>query len=311
MDRRRFIYRSSGFIAGGMLLNFYPLRLLGNSIAPDLVKVKSADYYHATFRAIHELGGISRFIKKGDSVGFLINSDFEEPGAYPKPDIPLAMLFLCWEAGAREITMLQPVSEAYWRRSEKFAKHRFIIDELQQISKNAFPSEYNDLDFRILETIDGAVHLKNIEIIRKVSEVDVFISIPILKHHPSTIVTGALKNMMGLTTRKTNVTFHLGSGVRNDPDYLAQCIADLNLVRKPDLTVADASEFITANGPGGPGPLKKLDLVVAGTDPVAIDAFGANCLDMSPEDIMTVQHAFELGIGQMDLSKISVVELNA
>jgi uncharacterized protein (DUF362 family) len=311
MDRRRFIYRSSGFVATGILLNFYPLRILGNSLAPDLVKVKSEDYYKATFRAIHELGGIGKFIPHGSSVGFLINSAFDEPGTYPQPDIALAMLFLCWEAGAREIIMLQPVSEVYWRRSEKFDKHRFIIDELKQITKNEFPAEYNDKDFRILETIDGAVHLKNIEIIREVSNVDVFISIPILKHHPSTILTGALKNMMGLTTRKTNVTFHLGSGVKNDPDYLAQCIADLNLVRKPDLTVADASEFITANGPAGPGPLKRLDLVVAGTDPVAIDAFGATCLDMSAEDIMTVQHAFDLGIGQMDLAKLSVVEIEA
>jgi uncharacterized protein (DUF362 family) len=311
MDRRRFIYRSSGFVAGGLLLNFAPLKLLGNPVAPDMVKVKSADYYNATFRAIHELGGIRKFVPRGSSVGFLINSDFEEAGTYPQPDIALAVLFLCWEAGAGEITMLQPVSEAYWRRSEKFAKHRFIIDDLKQVNKNAFPAEYNDEDFRILENIDRAVYLKNIEIIRKVSEVDVFISIPILKHHPSTLLTGALKNMMGLTTRKTNVTFHLGSGVKNDPEYLAQCIADLNLVRKPDLTVADASEFITGNGPSGPGPLKKMDLVVAGTDPVAIDAFGATCMDREPEDILTVQRAFDLGIGEMDLSKLAIAEIQA
>jgi uncharacterized protein (DUF362 family) len=116
--------------------------------------------------------------------------------------------------------------------------------------------------------------------------------------------------MMGLTTRKTNVSFHLGSGVRNDPDYLAQCIADLNLVRKPDLTVADAIEFITGNGPSGPGPLKRMDLVVAGTDPVAVDAFGATCLDMSPSDILTVTKAYDHGIGEMDLGKLSVVEYN-
>jgi uncharacterized protein (DUF362 family) len=311
MDRRRFIYRSSGFFAGGLLLNFSPLRLFGKPVAPDLVKVKSTDYYNATFRAIHELGGINKFVPHGSSVGFLINSNFEEPGTYPQPDIALAMLFLCWEAGAGEIVMLQPVSENYWSRSEKLAKHRFIIDDLKQVSKNEFPAVFNDEDFRIIETIDGAVHLKNIEIIRKVSEVDVFISIPILKHHGSTILTGALKNMMGLTTRKTNVTFHLGSGVRNDPGYLGQCIADLNRVRKPDLIVADASEFITGNGPDGPGPLKKLDLVVAGTDPVAIDAFGAKCLDMEPEDIITVKRAYELGIGEMDLSKLSISEIQA
>jgi uncharacterized protein (DUF362 family) len=141
--------------------------------------------------------------------------------------------------------------------------------------------------------------------------VDVLINIPILKHHSTAILSGALKNMMGLCTRKTNVTFHLGSGVRNDPEYLGQCIADLNLVRKPDLIVADASEFITGNGPSGPGPLRKLDLVVAGTDPVAVDAFGAKCLEMVPEDIMTVKRAYEIGIGEMDLSKLTICEIQS
>jgi uncharacterized protein (DUF362 family) len=241
----------------------------------------------------------------------LINSEFEKPGTYPQPDIALAMMFLCWEAGAKEIITLQKVSKDYWQRSNKFDKHSFIIEELVQIEKSGFPAVFNELDFRVIESIDGAVNLKNIEIIRKVSEVDVFINIPILKHHKSAILSGALKNMMGLTTRNTNVTFHLGSGVKNDPEYLGQCIADLNLVRKPDLIVADATEFITGNGPEGPGPMKRLDLVVAGTDPVAIDAFGAKCQDMEAAEIISIKRAYELGIGEMDLSKLAISEIQA
>jgi uncharacterized protein (DUF362 family) len=308
MDRRNFLYRGSGIIAGSMLLNLVPIKLFAGNIHPDLCKVKSTDYYQATFKAIEELGGIKRFVPFGSSVGFLINSAFDERGAYVNPDIALAVLFLCWEAGAAEMTLLQPVSMDYWKRSEKFSKHRFIINELKQVESNNFPAVFIENDFKLMETISGAKALKDVEIIRKVSEVDVFINIPILKHHGSTILTGALKNMMGLTTRKTNVTFHLGSGKRNDPEYLAQCIADLNLVRKPDLTVADATEFITGNGPAGPGPMKKLDLVVAGTDPVAVDAFGSACLDASPADILTVAKAYEHGIGEMDLAKLSVAE---
>jgi uncharacterized protein (DUF362 family) len=308
MDRRDFIYRGSGLVAGGMLLNLAPMHLFASPWLPDLCKVKSTDYYNATFRAIHELGGIKKFVPAGASVGFLVNSAFEGQGTYPHPDIALALLFLCWEAGAGEIVMLQPVSREYWKRSDKYDRHNFIINELVQVKTNEFPAVYNDHDFRMMENVNGAVYLKNIEIIKKISEVDVFINVPILKHHASTILSGALKNMMGLTTRKTNVNFHLGSGIRNDPEYLAQCIADLNLVRKPDLTVADAVEFITGGGPAGPGPLKRLDIVVAATDPVAVDAFGAICLDMLPQDILTVRKAYEMGVGEMDLSKLSVIE---
>jgi uncharacterized protein (DUF362 family) len=310
MDRRNFIYKSSGLVAGGMLLSLAPARLLADTAYPDLCRIKTTDPYNAVFKAVHELGGINRFVSRGSSIGFLINSAFDEPGTYPHPDIALAMLFLCWEAGAGEITMLQPVSTDYWKRSEKFDKHRFLIDNLSQVESNFFPAVYNENDFRIMESIPQAVVLKDTEIIRKIEDVDVFINIPILKHHATTILTGALKNMMGLTTRKTNVTFHLGSGKRNDPEYLAQCITELNLVRKPDLVIADATEFITGNGPSGPGPLKKMDMIVAGTDPVAIDAFGATCLDMAPADILTVVKAYEYGLGEMDLNNLTISDIN-
>jgi uncharacterized protein (DUF362 family) len=308
MNRRNFLYRGTGITAGTLLLNSVPFKLFADSPAADLCKIKSKDYYNATFRAVHELGGIGRFVPKGSRVGFLINSAFDEPGTYPHPDIGLAMIFMCWEAGAAEIVMLQPVLDEYWRRSKNYDKHRFIINELKQVESNVFPATLNDEDFEVRPSIEGGSVLKDIEIIKKIREIDILINIPILKHHATTILTGTMKNMMGLTTRKTNVTFHLGSGKRNDPEYLAQCIADLNLVKKPDLIVADAIEFITGNGPSGPGPLKRLDLVIAGTDPVAMDAFGATCLDMQPADILTVSKGYAMGMGEMDLEKLSIVE---
>jgi uncharacterized protein (DUF362 family) len=311
MNRRGFIYRSSGFLAGGILLNSLPLKLLADAGLPDISVVRSSDYYKATQKAIQELGGMRKFVPPASSVGFLVNSDFTEKGTYSHPDIALAAMYLCWEAGAREMVFLQPVKAEYWQRSEKYTSHRFLVDASKEIRSNVFPAEYNIEDFVILDSVENGTYLKNIEIVRKIREVDVFINVPILKHHGSTILTGALKNMMGLTTRKTNVTFHLGSGKRNDPEYLAQCISDLNLVRKPDLVLADATEFITANGPSGPGPVKQLDLVVAGTDPVAIDALGATYLDMLPSDILTVQKAYEAGVGNMNLEELKIYETQA
>jgi uncharacterized protein (DUF362 family) len=311
MNRRRFIYRTSGFVAGGIILNSLPMKLLADTGLPDIAVVKSSDYYKAAQKAIQELGGMRKFVPPGSSVGFLVNSDFTERGTYSHPDIALAAMYLCWEAGARSMVFLQPVKTEYWQRSKQYASHRFLVESSSEVRSNVFPAEYNLEDFIILDSIEKGTCLKNVEIVRKIREVDVFINIPILKHHGSTILTGALKNMMGLTTRKTNVTFHLGSGKRNDPEYLAQCISDLNLVRKPDLVLADATEFITANGPSGPGPLKQLDIVLAGTDPVAIDALGATYLDMLPADILSVQKAYEAGVGNMNLEELNIIETQA
>ena len=308
MNRRKFLYRGTGLAVGGLLLNSMPVKVFGAATTPDIVKIKSKDYYKATARAIEELGGITRFVKQGDKVGLLINSAFDEPGTYPNPDVPLAVLSMCREEGAKELIMLQPVADTYWQRSLKYEDHKKITGDLVQIESNVFPATFNEDDFEIRPSIDGATVLKDLEIIKKIREVDVFINIPILKHHPTTLLTGALKNMMGLNTRKSNVNFHLGSGKRNDPEYIAQCIAELNLVRKPDLVVADAIEFIVDNGPAGPGTMKRMDLVVAATDPVAVDAFGATCLDATADDVLSVVKAYDLGLGEKDLMKLSIVE---
>jgi len=119
-----------------------------------------------------------------------------------------------------------------------------------------------------------------------------------------------LKNMMGVTTRKTGITFHTGSDIRNDPEYLGQCIADLNSIRKADLIIADSIKFIVTNGPAGPGELVKLDKVIAGTDIVGVDSLCASYLDYEPGEIVAIKKAYELGLGEMDMDKLNIKEIS-
>jgi len=71
--------------------------------------------------------------------------------------------------------------------------------------------------------------------------------------------------------------------------FLAQAIADANLVRKPDLCVVDATEFLINNGPAGPGEIRKEHRVFAGTDPVLLDCFGAQLHNRQPSDIRVIK----------------------
>jgi uncharacterized protein (DUF362 family) len=277
---------------------------------PDLAVSGVRDPYKSALAAIDALGGIGRFVKPGEVLGFLINSDFDVDGTYVNPDIPIAVIEQCMNAGARQIILLQPVKEEYWKRSIHYKSFSKLIPEMVQIVSNVFPAVYNDQDFVVLPKIDGAVYLKDLETVRKVSEIHRFINIPIGKHHASTLYTGALKNMMGLNTRKSNVNFHLGSGTRNDPDYLAQCIADMALVRKPDLVVSDSIRVLASNGPGGPGEVITPGKVVTGTDPVAVDAYGAKLMGYHPEDVLTLVKARDLGVGRMDLEQLTIQEIS-
>lgn len=272
--------------------------------APDLVVVKGANYYDATVRAVEELGGMRQFVPHGSRVGLLVNSSFDKPGTYTKPQIALAVLAMCVNAGAKEVISLEGAPSSYWRRAALTTDQEHLIASIRP------PGE------RTTVTVPGGIRLKEIEVVRDFLECDVLINVPIFKDHDGVRFTGTLKNIMGVTSSSTNRFFHHVSlipieGYYNDPVHLAECIAEANLVRTPTLCIGDGTEIVTTNGPSGPGKIARPQVVTAGTDRVAMDSFGATLLNLRPGDLPMIRRASELGLGSMDPGKlrISRVEL--
>jgi uncharacterized protein (DUF362 family) len=312
MDRRSFIKRTAATGALGFIGSTIAGRKIFAGIIDkdaDISVVKGSDVFGNTKKAVEILGGMEHFVPAGSKVGLLINSGFDLKGAYVHPDISLSVLEMCIDAGAQDVLCLQVVDDAYWKRSEKYDKLSGLFDHVSQVSTNVFPAEYNDKDWMLIPAIEGAKSLQEVEVIKALKEVDVLINVFIAKHHAGTFYTGALKNSMGFCTRKTDVFYHLGSGERNDPDFLAQCIADINLFRQPDLIIGDATEFIISNGPQGPGEIKQMDRVFAGTNLVAMDTLGASYNDFAPDEILTIIKAEQMGLGSSDLSGMNIVEI--
>jgi len=133
----------------------------------------------------------------------------------------------------------------------------------------------------------------------------------ITKEHSGNNFSGAMKNLMGLNSPGSNRTFHRKNWtmIRDDIEHLDQCIADLNTIIHPDLCIIDATEFIITNGPNGPGKLLKPLKVIAGTDRVAIDSYCATLFGYKPENIIAIKKAYEHGIGEMNLNKIKIKEI--
>jgi uncharacterized protein (DUF362 family) len=281
--------------------------LFSQTIDSKIVSVKGDNVYANTMFACKELG-LNGLVKPGMKVGILVNSDFEVKGAYTNPDVALAVVKMCVDAGASEVVALQSIKPDYWKRSNLYNDHIEELKKVRSIDKNTFPSVFDSLVFVRFDTFPGAPNLKNFEMVKELFEVDIFINIPIAKHHASTILTNAMKNLMGLNTRAFNVTFHLNGPARNDPRFLATCIAELNLVRKPDLIVSDVSEVISTNGPNGPGQMVSPMRVVASKDPVAIDAYCAQLIGFDIARIFSIQKGHELGLGEKDLSKVQINE---
>lgn len=275
-----------------------PPGLLNRLGPPDLAVVSGSNYYDATVRAVHLLGGMTRFVPRGASVGILVNSRFTKPGTYVKPQIALAVIAMCYQADAAQIVSLEDTSARYWSRATLSPEHKGYVDQLLR------PRMHSTVAIR------GGVNVRNVEIVPDLLECDVYINIPIFKDHEGIRFTGALKNLMGAIADRSNQTFHLGSDAsvdRDDHAFLSQSIADANLLRKPTLSVGDATEVLVQGGPFGPGPVRNFHTVVASTDPVALDACGAEILGCPPQNSRMLRRAQEHGIGTIDLRSLVVV----
>ena len=307
MKRRDFMRSGavlgSAVLAGGLMEG----RLLSaqKPAIPDLAVVTGTDSLLAVNKGLEALGGIGKYVSSGSSVGLLINAPlwWKKPGSFTHPEIVLAAILASLEAGAKEIRYLIDPAADFWKRTPLAAKYPTEIGAVKKCSGN------------YIETAVAKNRtLKKTSVVKEFLDCDVFINLPIIKHHVGVGMSGSLKNLMGVNANASDQFFHAGSGAKGEYDdvpFLAQCVADLNTLRRPDLCIADATEFLLTNGPAGPGELRKLNKVILGTDPVAVDSYGAPLVNLKPADVLMITKSVEWGIGRMDVAKLAVKEIAA
>lgn len=285
------------FIKLGMLLTGGALSgvNLGHAVEakPDISVVQGANYFDNTIKALDGLGGMERIVSRGSKVGLLVNHSFMNIGAHVHPDMTVAIARMCFDAGAKEVTLIKSAPVLYFRRARSGQDVQDVINMLREPSGK----------FKTVQIQDGLA-LKWADIMKDLLECDVFINTAIVKSHSATFITAVLKNMMGSAPFSTCRRFHGKSS-----KHLAQCIADINLIRKPDLCVMDATEILATGGPVGPGLVKRPHKVFAGRDPVAVDTYGTHLLGIDPKKILMLDYAYRHGLGQKDLSKVRIKEI--
>ena len=301
-DRRTFMKAGLALGAAG-LVEFRGLgRAAAAATGPDIVAVKGTDAFASTVKALEALGGIKRFVSRGKRVGLLVNAPgiWRLEGSHTRTEVALATAKMCLDAGAREVMSLPTLATNFWQRCALSQSHTSLIKSILECS-----------DKFVERKIVKGISLKTVMVRPELLDVDVLINIPIAKHHSGTNFTGNLKNMMGGLSHETNRFFHNGSpkGGHEDVDFLSQCIADLSTLRRPDLCVVDATTVLGSNGPAGPGDLLRPQKVVAGTDPVAVDAYCVSLHSRRPDEVVMLAKAAAHGTGRADLSKLIVKEI--
>lgn len=126
-------------------------------------------------------------------------------------------------------------------------------------------------------------------------QADSIVNLPKLKTHGFMTMTGAVKNIFGCVAGLEKARFH---AKLDDPTRFARMVVDLCRYIAPRLHVLDAVEAMEGNGPRN-GSAFSLGVLLASTDPVAVDTIGARLLGIDPESVPTIAEGHAAGLGTM------------
>jgi uncharacterized protein (DUF362 family) len=245
-----------------------------------------------TRAAIGALGGMGRFVSKGNTVWVKPNIGWDrrpEQAATSNPDVVATVVELCYQAGAARVTVgdnpcVSPLAS--------FARSGIQAAALKAGARCFY---MDDRKFRRM-AIRGRI-LKEWEIYTEAVEATRLVNVFIPKQHSLTKATLGMKNLMGLAGGARN-RFH---------QDIAGTLADLAAFLHPQLIVLDAVRVLAANGPtgGNTSDVRRKDTVAAGVDQVAMDAYGATLLGLRPAEIGFISEAQRRGLGTMDYQALA------
>jgi uncharacterized protein (DUF362 family) len=272
-------------------------RIAANSQGPQLPRltvVQNGEPSALVQRALEDLGGIRRFVSRQDVVVIKPNIAWDrtpEQAANTNPDAVAEVVRQCWQAGATRVI----VTDVSCNEPQRCFQRSGI-----QAAARAEGAEVILPDPELFRDVDlGGVVLKNWSVFTPFLEADKIINLPIAKHHVLTGATLGMKNWYGI----------LGGQRNRLHQQIHQSLADLASFMLPTLTLMDCYRILLHNGPTG-GNLEDVALkktMVAGTDPVALDAYVAKAYwNLDPEHLPYLQMAAARGLGTVDFDKLPV-----
>jgi uncharacterized protein (DUF362 family) len=308
MDRRDFLkalaVTGAAFtlkMNGGMDILSQTLKTAGTGTSSvDLVAVMGGEPEAMFRKAIAEVGGLGTFVKKGYKVVVNPNIGWDktpELAANTNPKLVAEIVKQALAAGAKEVVVFDHTCDEW--------KNCYQNSGLEAAAKAAgarVVSGDNESDYRLVKLPQGK-KLKEAKVHQAILDCDVWINVPVLKHHGGANMTIAMKNLMGICWDRR--IFHSTD--------LHQCIADMcTLQKKPVLNVVDAYRVLQDKGPQG----KTTDDVVLSKalflsqDIVAVDTaatkFFNQIRSMPLDHVGYLANGQTLKLGTMNIDNLSV-----
>jgi uncharacterized protein (DUF362 family) len=249
--------------------------------------------------SVDAIGGISRFVKRGDVVLIKPNVAFERAaplGATTNPEVLAALIHLVRTAGAAEVRVADNPIES--------PESCFVRSGVRKAALDAGASVYLPVpaDFRTLET-PGATLIRRWPFFwRPFIGVTKVIGVAPVKDHNLCRASMTTKNWYGLLGGRRN-QFH---------QDIHGIITDLATMLRPTFVVLDGTRVLYRSGPtgGSLADVKPGRTLVASTDSLAADAFGWDeLLERKSEPLPAYfAKAKERGLGQPDWRSLRTKE---
>ncbi|MCX7769672.1 MAG: DUF362 domain-containing protein [Proteobacteria bacterium] len=293
MERRNFLK----VIGSSFLFNLIGAKFVLPSDPKVLSVAEGKDYEKITKDAINAIGGISKFVKPDDVVVIKPNIGWDrtpEQSANTHPLVVKAIAEECIKAGAKRVKIFD--------RTCNDPRRCYETSGFNAVFRNMRKVELKHIEYERFKNVKlNGKFLKEWELYDEALNADVFINVPVAKHHGLTTLTLALKNVMGI----------MGGNRGYIHRDIETALADINSVVKSHLTIIDATRILLNHGPQG-GDLKDvkvLNRVVASADIVLADAYATTFFGKKPEEISITVEAFKRGLGEMRLSNAKVIKV--
>jgi uncharacterized protein (DUF362 family) len=247
-------------------------------------------------RAVEALGGMAKFVSRGDVVVVKPNIGWDRMpihAANTNPEVVAAVIKLAYEAGAKKVVVADgscnDPNRCFQRSGIWRASYELGADVV-------LPQEHR---FRTMR-LKGDV-LDEWPVFTTLVDADKVINVPIAKHHNLAKYTAAMKNWYGV----------LGGRRNRLHQNIDTSIADLATFMRPTLVVVDAWRVLMRNGPQGGNidDAKDMHTIIATVDQVAADAYGCSLIGQKPENLPYLAMGEKRGLGTMRWQDLRVKEV--
>jgi uncharacterized protein (DUF362 family)/Pyruvate/2-oxoacid:ferredoxin oxidoreductase delta subunit len=260
--------------------------------------VKCKDYnskkvIDSVFRAVGLLGGIETFAKQGDNVLIkpnLLSARVPEEAVTTHPELVRAAIRLVKGVGATPLVGDSPGTF-------------FTIKDVNHVYEKTGIKRIAEEEGVELVRFDKSRIINDYPIAEVALNVSSIISLPKLKTHALTVMTGAIKNTFGLVPGHFKVECHRN---KPKPKNFVKVILDVFQITKPRLSIMDGVLAMEGDGPGAGNP-KEVGLILASPDAVSLDAVISKLVGLPSFKDLIINEARQRGAGEADINNIEIL----